>query len=294
MNLDIDKVEHIYSGKIRELYALDELYLAIVTSDRISAYDTVLENEIPGKGIILNQLSIFWTEMLSEITPTHLIHLTSENINELLSKIGDLNWLNNRTMIVRKAEMLPLECIVRGYIAGSAWREYTTTGQLKGFNLPSGLQLGDKLPQPIFTPSTKSKEGHDLNITLEEARTLIGDSIDEVARISLELYLKASTYAEKKGVIIADTKFEFGIVDGQITLADEVLTPDSSRFWYVQDWNSERNPRHLDKQVVRDWLANSGWNYIPPAPNLPDPLIESVRLRYAEIYNALTKNNFSS
>jgi phosphoribosylaminoimidazole-succinocarboxamide synthase len=287
MNLEITNIQHIYSGKVRELYALNDHYLAIVTTDRISAYDTVLASQILEKGVILNQLSIFWTKLLNEVTPNHLISLNSENTNQILTQIGDLNWLKNRTMIVKKADMIPLECIVRGYIAGSAWREYSVNRKLKGYNLPQNLQFADKLPEPIFTPSTKSVEGHDQNITLEEARILVGDSIDEISNISLELYLKASAYAETRGIIIADTKFEFGIIENKITLADEVLTPDSSRFWYSKDWNPGSNQFSLDKQMVRDWLDKSSWDKMPPSPELPCKLVQSVYERYLEVYNAL-------
>jgi phosphoribosylaminoimidazole-succinocarboxamide synthase len=288
MNLQIQKVKHIASGKVREIYALDDKHLAIVTTDRISAYDVVLDDEIPDKGRVLNQLSVFWTEMFSSIIPTHLIDATNQNTASLPAEIGEANWLQDRTMIVRRAEMFPLECIVRGYLAGSAWREYISSGQMMGLNLPPGLQLAEKLPHPMFTPSTKSKNGHDQNITIEEARNFIGNAIDELARISIELYVRAATYAEAKGVIIADTKFEFGVVDGQIVLADEVLTPDSSRFWYVKDWLPGSNPPSLDKQFIRDWLDENGWNHAPPPPKLPDGVIQATRRRYLEAYEVLT------
>ncbi|BAZ26334.1 putative phosphoribosylaminoimidazole-succinocarboxamide synthase [Kalymmatonema gypsitolerans NIES-4073] len=288
MSLQIKKVEHIASGKVREIYALDDKHLAIITTDRISAYDVVLHEQIPDKGRVLNQLSLFWTEMFSSITSTHLMTATNQKITTLLAELGKPSWLQDRTMIVRRAEMFPIECIVRSYLAGSAWREYAANGQIAGLKLPKGLQLAEKLPHPIFTPSTKSKDGHDQNITFEEARRLVGDAIDELARISLELYIQAASYAEARGVIIADTKFEFGIVDGQIVLADEVLTPDSSRFWYEKDWLLGTNPPSLDKQFVRDWLDASGWNHTPPPPKLPNEIIQATRMRYIEAYKVLT------
>lgn len=288
MNLQIKQVKHIASGKVRDIYSLDDQHLALVTTDRISAYDVVLDDQIPDKGCVLNQLTIFWLEKFKDLTPTHLVAITDKESSALLNALGNPEWLKERTMIVRRATMFPVEFIVRGYLFGSAWREYNASGQITGLNLPSGLQLADKLPNPTFTPSTKSQEGHDQNITIDEARNLIGDVIDELTEISLQLYIQAANYAEEKGIIIADTKFEFGIVDGKIVLADEVLTPDSSRFWYTKDWKPGNNPPSLDKQYVRDWLDSIGWNHTPPPPKLPNQIIEATRKRYIEAYEAIT------
>ena len=288
MNLQIKQVKHIASGKVRDIYSLDDQHLALVTTDRISAYDVVLNDQIPDKGRVLNQLTVFWLEKFKNLTSTHLVDITDKESSALLNAIGNPEWLKDRTMIVRRATMFPVEFIVRGYLFGSAWREYDASGQITGLNLPSGLQLADKLPNPTFTPSTKSQEGHDQNITIDEARNLIGDVIDELAEISLQLYIQAANYAEEKGIIIADTKFEFGIVDGKIVLADEVLTPDSSRFWYAKDWKPGNNPPSLDKQYVRDLLDSIGWSHTPPPPKLPDQIIEATRKRYIEAYEAIT------
>lgn len=291
--MSFKKIEHIASGKVREIYALDNKHLALVTTDRISAYDVVLNEQIPDKGRVLNQLSLFWMERFKNFIRTHLDSEVCRDLTTLLTQIGDSSWLQDRTVIVRRAEMFPVECIVRGYLAGSAWREYKFNGQVTGLNLPPGLQLAEKLPYPVFTPSTKSKSGHDQNITVEEARNLVGDIIDELARISIEIYIQAAAYAEAKGIIIADTKFEFGVVDGQIVLADELLTPDSSRFWYTNNWILGSSPPSLDKQFVRDWLDKNRWNHIPPPPKLPHEIIQATRRRYIEAYGILTDKHLS-
>jgi phosphoribosylaminoimidazole-succinocarboxamide synthase len=288
MSFQFSQIEHIATGKVREIYALDKNHLAIVTTDRISAYDVVFKEQIPDKGRALNLISNFWMKKLNHIVPTHLDFVTFKETNLSLTQIGETDWLKDRITIARQAQMFPLECIVRGYLAGSAWREYRSSGQMTGLNLPTGLQLADKLPEPTFTPSTKSKDGHDQNITMEEARNLVGDVIDRLAKISIELYRQAAIYAETKGIIIADTKFEFGLVDGYIVLADEVLTPDSSRFWYLQDWIPGTNPPSLDKQFLRDWLDDNGWNHNPPPPQLPDVIIQTTRKRYINAYEILT------
>jgi phosphoribosylaminoimidazole-succinocarboxamide synthase len=284
-----ENVKHIASGKVREIYSLSDDKLAIVTTDRISAYDVILDDLIPDKGLVLNKLSIFWMKLLADVVPNHFISSSDKEIS-VLSSIGDLDWLKDRTMIVRQADMIPIECIVRGYLFGSAWREYESVGKAVGIDLPPNLQLADKLPQVVFSPSTKAIEGHDENIDIEKARSIVGNVIDELSRISIDLYCRAADYAKERGIIIADTKFEFGIIDGQIVLADEVLTPDSSRFWYDKDWIPGANPPSLDKQLVRDWLDLSGWNHSPPSPKLPPSIIQSTQMRYLEIYAALTAN----
>jgi phosphoribosylaminoimidazole-succinocarboxamide synthase len=279
---------HYYSGKVRDIYYLDESKLVFVTTDRLSAYDVKFVDTIPDKGRVLNQLSLFWMTKLKEIVPNHYVCDLSDDISNSLAEIYDPCWLQERTMIVRRAEMIPLECIVRGYMAGSAWQEYQLNSSICGLRLPKGLKMGDKLPEPIFTPSTKAREGHDINIDIDEARAIVGSSVDKIRRLSLELYSQASIYAESKGIVIADTKFEFGIIDGQITLADEVLTPDSSRFWYKDNLRTGSSPASLDKQFVRDWVDSSGWDHNPPPPSLPDNIIDATRARYIEVYTKLT------
>jgi phosphoribosylaminoimidazole-succinocarboxamide synthase len=280
-------INHIASGKVREIYSLDEDRLVLVTTDRISAYDVILNDSIPDKGLVLNQMSIFWMNLLSDIVPNHLISSIDKEILTLSPDIGESEWLRGRTVIVKRAEMFPVECIVRGYLFGSAWREYKASGKAIGIDLPSNLQLADKLPQIVFSPSTKAVEGHDENIDLEKARDIVGNVIDELSRISIELYCRAAAYAEEKGIIIADTKFEFGISDGQIILADEVLTPDSSRFWYKKDWVPGIHPPSLDKQIVRDWLDSYGWDHSPPPPNLSSEVIKSTQMQYLQLYKTL-------
>jgi phosphoribosylaminoimidazole-succinocarboxamide synthase len=280
-------INHIASGKVREIYSLDEDKLVLVTTDRISAYDVILNDSIPDKGLILNQMSIFWMDLLSDIVPNHLISSIDNEILTLSPDIGESEWLRGRTVIVKRAEMFPVECIVRGYLFGSAWREYKASGKAIGIDLPPNLQLADKLPQIVFSPSTKAVEGHDENIDLEKARDIIGNVIDELSRISIELYCRAAAYAEEKGIIIADTKFEFGISNGQIILADEVLTPDSSRFWYKKDWVPGIHPPSLDKQIVRDWLDSYGWDHSSPPPNLSSEVIKSTQMQYLQLYETL-------
>jgi phosphoribosylaminoimidazole-succinocarboxamide synthase len=282
-----ENIKHVASGKVREIYCISDEKLAIVTTDRISAYDVILDDIIPDKGLVLNKLSNFWMELFSDLVPNHLVSSIDEDLYELSPTLGDSNWLKGRTVIVRKAKMFPIECIVRGYLFGSAWREYKSTGRAVGLDLPKNLQLADKLPYIVFTPSTKVLEGHDENIDIEKARNIVGSAIDELSRISIELYCRAAAYAEERGIIIADTKFEFGIINDKIILADEVLTPDSSRFWYKKDWVPGTNPPSLDKQIVRDWLDSNGWNHSPPAPHLSSNIIQSTQTRYLELHETL-------
>lgn len=280
---------HYHSGKVRDIYSVSESELLFVTSDRISAYDSILGQHIPDKGRILNQISLFWLDKLSHVVPNHFINEGNDKI-DLLSNLYDSNWLQDRTMLVHRAEMIPIECIVRGYLAGSAWKEYKERGSISNIVLPENFRIAEKLPEPIFTPSTKAKKGHDENIDINQARYLVGSVIDDIKQISLELYYQAANYAESKGIIIADTKFEFGIVNGQITLADEVLSPDSSRFWYKDGWTPGESPFSLDKQFVRDWLDSSGWDHNPPPPKLPNDVIEITRSRYLDAYECLVQS----
>jgi phosphoribosylaminoimidazole-succinocarboxamide synthase len=269
---------HLGSGKVRELYALDDERLLLVASDRISTFDVVLPTEIPDKGRVLTGLSAFWFARTSSIVPNHLIQLREDG----------------RSTECRRLEMLPLECVVRGYITGSGWKDYQATGATSGHALPAGLRESDRLPAPIFTPSTKAQEGHDENIDLAEAAELVGDErLAELERISLDLYRSASEHALERGIIIADTKFEFGVDgSGQIVLGDEALTPDSSRFWPADEYAPGRSQPSFDKQYVRDYCESLGWDKTYPGPELPAEVVDGTRARYVEAFERLTEIGF--
>jgi phosphoribosylaminoimidazole-succinocarboxamide synthase len=269
---------HVGSGKVRELYALDDERLLLVASDRISTFDVVLPTEIPDKGRVLTGLSAFWFARTSSIVPNHLLQLRDDG----------------RSTECRRLEMFPLECVVRGYITGSGWKDYQATGSTSGHALPAGLRESDRLPAPIFTPSTKAQEGHDENIDLAEAAQLVGDErLAELERISLELYRSASEHALARGIIIADTKFEFGVDgSGQIVLGDEALTPDSSRFWPADEYAPGRSQPSFDKQYVRDYCESLGWDKTYPGPELPARVVDGTRARYVEAFERLTEMGF--
>jgi phosphoribosylaminoimidazole-succinocarboxamide synthase len=269
---------HVGSGKVRELYALDDERLLLVASDRISTFDVVLPTEIPDKGRVLTGLSAFWFARTSSIVPNHLLGLQADG----------------RSSECRRLEMLPLECVVRGYITGSGWKDYQATGATSGHTLPAGLRESDRLPEPIFTPSTKADEGHDENIDLDQAGELVGpERLQEVERVALELYRFASEHALTRGIIIADTKFEFGVDgEGQLVLADEAFTPDSSRFWPAADYEPGRAQPSFDKQFVRDYCESLGWDKTPPGPELPDDVVAGTRARYIEAFEGLTEIPF--
>jgi phosphoribosylaminoimidazole-succinocarboxamide synthase len=269
---------HVGSGKVRELYALDDERLLLVASDRISTFDVVLPTEIPDKGRVLTGLSAFWFARTSSIVPNHLLGLQADG----------------RSSECRRLEMLPLECVVRGYITGSGWKDYQATGATSGHTLPAGLRESDRLPEPIFTPSTKADEGHDENIDLDQAGELVGpERLQEVERVALELYRSASEHALTRGIIIADTKFEFGVDgEGQLVLADEAFTPDSSRFWPAADYEPGRAQPSFDKQFVRDYCESLGWDKTPPGPELPDDVVAGTRTRYIEAFEGLTEVPF--
>jgi phosphoribosylaminoimidazole-succinocarboxamide synthase len=269
---------HVGSGKVRELYALDDERLLLVASDRISTFDVVLPTEIPDKGRVLTGLSAFWFARTSSIVPNHLLGLQADG----------------RSSECRRLEMLPLECVVRGYITGSGWKDYQATGATSGQALPEGLRESDRLPAPIFTPSTKAAEGHDENIDLDQAGELVGsDRLQEVERVSLELYRFASEHALTRGIIIADTKFEFGIDgEGRLVLADEAFTPDSSRFWPAAEYEPGRAQPTFDKQFVRDYCETLGWDKTAPGPELPDDVVAGTRARYVEAFEGLTEIPF--
>ncbi len=287
LETDIPELELHASGKVRDVYNLDANSLLFVATDRISAFDYVLATGIPQKGRVLTQISLFWFEFLKDIVPTHLIEADVAKFPATLQKFSD--QLRGRSMIVTRAEMFPVECVVRGYISGSAWKEYKSTGRVCGINLPTGLKESDKLPEPIFTPATKATSGHDENISFEEMSRIIGSDLSrELRDISLKIYSKAADYALEKGIIIADTKFEFGRTAAGITLADEVLTPDSSRFWPADKYHSGQTQESYDKQYVRDYLEEIHWNKQPPAPALPPEVAGKTSEKYLEAYQQLT------
>lgn len=282
---DIKEFPLLKRGKVRDIYDLGETLLIIAT-DRISAFDVVLPSPIPDKGKILTLMTLFWLDFLKDIVENHLITADIEKYPEALKPYKDI--LSQRSMIVKKAEVIPVECIVRGYITGSALEEYKKTGKVCGIELPKNLKEADKLPEPIFTPSTKSEKGHDINISFKEMVDLVGKETAETLRdLSLKLYKKASDYAEDKGIIIADTKFEFGYYKGKIILVDEVLTPDSSRFWSKEEYEPGKPQESMDKQFIRNWLKSIKWNEKEP-PILPPEIVEKTRMRYLSALYKLT------
>jgi phosphoribosylaminoimidazole-succinocarboxamide synthase len=280
------------SGKVRDVYLLDNDSLLFVATDRISAFDYVLATGIPHKGRVLTQISLFWFEFLKNIAPSHLISADVRTYPQGVQKYAD--QLQGRSMLVRRADMFPVECVVRGYISGSAWKEYKASGKVCGIDLPKGLKESDKLPEPIFTPATKATSGHDENISFEEMAKLIGKDLSTQLRdISLNVYQTASDYARTRGIIIADTKFEFGRTAAGITLADEVLTPDSSRFWPTDKYKPGETQESFDKQYVRDYLEEIRWNKQPPAPALPAEVASRTSEKYREAYTQLTGRELS-
>jgi len=277
-------------GKVRDIYDLGEHYL-IVSTDRISAFDIIMNEGIPYKGAVLNQISAFWFNYTKDIIDNHLVSITVDDFPEECKPYKDV--LKNRSMLVKKAELIPLECIVRGYITGSGWNDYKKTGAICGIKLPEGLVESEKLPEPIFTPSTKAEIGlHDENIDEEQAISIVGkETYDYIKNILINIYKKASEYALQKGIIIADTKFEFGYNDGKIILIDELLTPDSSRFWPLDEYEKGRPQNSFDKQYVRDYLLSINFNKKPPAPPLPEEVILNTSKKYQEaLYNLTGKN----
>jgi len=269
---------HVGSGKVRELFELDDERLLLVATDRISTFDVVLPTEIPDKGRVLTGLSGFWFARTRDIVPNHVLALREDG----------------RSTEARRLSMLPIECVVRGYLAGSGWKDYGATGEVCGHRLPEGLRESDRLPEPIFTPATKAQEGHDENIDRERAAELVGEDLfAEVERISLELYRFAAEYALERGIVIADTKFELGVgPDGVVTLGDEALTPDSSRFWPADEYEPGRGQPSFDKQYVRDYCESLGWDKAPPGPELPDQVVAGTRARYVEAFEQLTGIGF--
>jgi len=275
------------SGKVRDVYQLDDDRLLFVATDRISAFDYVLATGIPHKGRVLSQISLFWFDFLSDIVPGHVITADVDRYPQAVRKYAD--QLRGRSMLVQRAEMFPVECVVRGYISGSAWKEYQATGKVCGIELPAGLGESDAFPEPIFTPATKAVTGHDENIPFEQMRKIVGsETAGQLRDLTLKIYKKAATYARQRGIIIADTKFEFGRTAQGITLADEVLTPDSSRFWPADQYRPGQAQESYDKQYVRDYLEKIRWNKQPPAPSLPLEVARGTSEKYLEAYVQLT------
>ena len=289
-SIELDGVEKFRSGKVRDIYDLGDSLL-FVASDRISAFDNILPNPIPDKGKVLTLISLFWFDLLSDLVKNHLITANVDEYPEALGSYAEI--LRHRSMIVRKVEILPIECVVRGYLAGSGWKEYQVSKTVCGIQLPDGLTIGSKLPEPIFTPATKEESGHDINISQEEMKGIIDPGIAEkIIETCISVYTKAADYAAGKGIILCDTKFEFGLVDGDLILADEVLTPDSSRFWPADTYKPGSSPISFDKQFVRDYLETLDWDKKPPVPELPEDIIVKTREKYVEAYEKLTGKDF--
>ena len=287
---DLDGVTEHRRGKVRDMYEVDD-YLLMVATDRISAYDVVLASLIPDKGAVLTQLSAFWFGRTASIVPNHMVSTDPAAYPAALRPHADL--LAGRSMLVRRTRPVPIECVARGYLAGSGWREYRETGRVCGVELPAGLRESDRLPQPIFTPATKAESGHDINISAAEAGRIVGaDLVARLRELTLELYTHGAAHAEQRGIIVADTKFEFGLVSGsggdEIVLIDEALTPDSSRFWPQDSYAPGRGQASFDKQYVRDYLDEINWDRQPPAPELPAAVVERTADKYREAYRLLT------
>ncbi len=281
----------LYSGKVRDIYAVGDDRLAMVTSDRISAFDVVMAEPIPDKGRVLTAMTAFWSGQLASVAPSHLL---STDLADLPEDLQEPGW-EGRVMLCHRAEMLPIECIVRGYLTGSAWKEYRSSGTMHGTELPAGLLESAQLPEPVFTPSTKAEVGdHDENISFAAAVDLVGAEVAAAARdISLELYRRGAEWAAERGILIADTKFELGMVDGELTVCDEVLTPDSSRFWPADQWTPGSTPPSFDKQPVRDHLDGLDWDKAPPPPSLPPEVVDATSARYIEGYERISGRRFA-
>jgi len=279
-------VELFSRGKVRDVYRLAERLL-IVATDRISAFDCILPTGIPEKGRVLTQISVFWFDFLQNVTPTHFISANMEDFPQELLRFRE--QIEGRSMLVKRADMIPIECVARGYLAGSGWKEYRETGKICGISLPAGLRESEALPEPIFTPATKAQTGHDENISFSTVAGMIGEPLaKQLQDTTLEIYKRAAEYAKTRGILIADTKFEFGFVDGELILGDEVLTPDSSRFWPVATYEPGKPQDSYDKQYVRDYLESIHWPKRPPAPELPPYVAEKTSEKYKEAYRLLT------
>jgi phosphoribosylaminoimidazole-succinocarboxamide synthase len=291
--MHIDGLTHLRSGKVRELYDVDDEHLLLVASDRVSTYDVVHPTPVPDKGRVLTGVSAFWFERLAPIVANHLVSTSVADFPPISEEA--VEELRGRSMLVRKVEIVPFECVVRGYLVGSGWSEYQRDGTVCGIELDTGLVEADRLPEPIFTPATKAEEGeHDENVSFEVMADGVGaDLAGHLRDLSLELYRAGAEHAAGRGIILADTKFEFGLLDGEIVLADEVLTPDSSRYWPADQWAPGAAPPSFDKQFVRDFATSTGWDKRPPAPELPEDVVAATRAKYVEAYERLTGQPFS-
>jgi phosphoribosylaminoimidazole-succinocarboxamide synthase len=284
-------LNHIYSGKVRDLYEAGDGLLLMVATDRISAFDVVFSDPVPDKGRVLTAMTTFWDEELADVAPTHLV---STDPKDLPPEVLDIPDVAGRSMLIRRAEMLPIECIVRGYLTGSAWKEYRSAGTMHGSVLPSGLEESSRLPEPVFTPSTKAVVGHDENISFEDAVNLVGADVAAQAReICLTAYERGAARALERGIVIADTKFELGLLGEELAICDEVMTPDSSRFWPAAQWRPGTTPPSFDKQPVRDWAESTGWDKSSPAPRMPAAVVAETRSRYISAYEQLTGRSFA-
>ncbi|MAI19952.1 MAG: phosphoribosylaminoimidazolesuccinocarboxamide synthase [Kiritimatiellaceae bacterium] len=289
--IELPGIEKFKSGKVREVYDLGDQYL-FIASDRISAFDVIMPDGIPNKGQVLNMISKFWFERTEDVVKNHMISTDVNDFPEILQPHREL--LKGRSMLVKKAELLPVECIVRGYLIGSGWKEYQKSGTIGGMPLRPGYEMAGKIDEPIFTPSTKADEGHDENISIDQMKEIVGDELGQrLMDISLHLYKTAADFALTKGIIMADTKFEFGMIGDELILIDEVLTPDSSRFWPAADYAPGSSPLSFDKQFVRDYLETLDWDKTPPGPSLPTEIIEKSREKYLEAYSLLTGEELS-
>ncbi len=289
-DIELPGFEIFKKGKVRNVFDLGD-ELLVVATDRISAFDFILPSLIPYKGKVLTQISKFWFDFTGLVCPNHLISTETSDLPAALKPYAAT--LEKRSMLVRKTRVVPIECVVRGYLAGSGWKEYKSTGKICGLRIPEGLRESDRLEDPIFTPSTKAEEGHDLNISFKEMQKVVGgDLARKIRKVSLELYKRASLHALSKGIIIADTKFEFGLAGEDLVLVDEIFTPDSSRFWPLQTYAPGRSQPSLDKQFVRDYLETTGWDkQTPPPPVLPEAIIRKTSEKYLELYRLLTEKN---
>jgi len=287
---DFEELNLIKRGKVRDIYDLGNTLLMVAT-DRISAFDVVMPDPIPEKGKILTQISLFWFKIMESLLPNHVVSSNVDNYPDICKPYAEI--LRGRSMLVKKAEPLPIECIVRGYISGSGWNDYRASGRICGIKLPKNLKESDKLPKPIFTPSTKAEKGfHDININFDKTIKKIGKHLaDQVRTLSLEIYSKGADFAYKKGIIIADTKFEFGLFEDNLILIDEVMTPDSSRFWPKSSYQPGGSQKSFDKQYLRDYLISINWNKTPPAPSLPKDVIANTHNKYLEAFNRLAESN---
>ncbi len=294
LETNITEYPLISKGKVRDIYQIDDTTLLLVTTDRISAFDVVMPDPIEDKGKVLNQITLFWMEQMTDLVPNHIIATDVDDYPRPLHKYK--KDLQDRSVLAKKAQPLPIECIVRGFITGSGWKDYQKNGTVCGHQLPKNLQESAMLEKPLFTPSTKAEIGdHDENITLDQAATLIGEErMREVEKLALDIYTRARDYAKERGILIADTKFEFGIIDDELILIDEVLTPDSSRFWPMDGYKAGQPQPSFDKQYFRDWLVDIGFNMQPPAPSIPTDIANQTRTKYMEAYSLLTGNELET